>query len=136
MKKEPQNPSERLTREQWQDHITNTETDYEFYEQVVQAWTGDRDFGYELLQLEFKALQLFHEQEMKFMQEEIPKWISVEDGMPKVHERVLCIGQSGTYCIDYWSNESWAMGLFQSEGNFKLSHTHWMPLPQPSLTTK
>lgn len=59
------------------------------------------------------------------------EWISVDERLPDKEARVLCIGISGNVCIDYWSDASYSMGLFQTAGNFKMSHTHWQPLQKP-----
>lgn len=61
------------------------------------------------------------------------EWISVDDRLPEKETRVLCIGNHASHCIDYWSDASYAMGLFQTAGNFKISHTHWQPLTQPPI---
>lgn len=69
----------------------------------------------------------------------MPKWISVEERLPKICELVLVIAsgkpKENVKLIDaviiasYWGDEGWIADAFDGWG--KLNVTHWMPLPDP-----
>ena len=54
------------------------------------------------------------------------KWISVSKKLPRRFERVICLHEDGTICIE---------GMYPDRAFYydKLygSTTHWMPLPKP-----
>lgn len=61
-----------------------------------------------------------------------PKWISVEDKLPKEGEEVIVFYTS-------WKHEYQQIAIFESGefidlGGCALSPTHWMPLPLPPTT--
>lgn len=61
-----------------------------------------------------------------------PKWISVEDKLPKEGEEVIVFYTS-------WKHEYQQVAIFESGefidlGGCALSPTHWMPLPPPPTT--
>lgn len=51
------------------------------------------------------------------------KWISIEEALPKSHEKVLILNAHGTVDID----------IYKGVGGWQIYEcvTHWMPLPSP-----
>lgn len=75
------------------------------------------------------------------------KWISVEDGLPRPHEKVLTYNENmyahSPVNTGYWANRMdvhkdgsyWDINGTSGGPNWKdRKPTHWMPLPQPPLT--
>lgn len=69
----------------------------------------------------------YAESKVSELKAEIPKWISVEERMPKEWESILMVGGSVRSSGIYMENE------FHSDFKLPLHKdvTHWMPLPQP-----
>ena len=65
--------------------------------------------------------------------EEHPQWISVEDELPPLKQRVLIYDEDEDVMIvderwvDYYNNSNTGTGW---EWSSELDPTHWMPLPQ------
>lgn len=57
------------------------------------------------------------------------EWISVEDGLPNKHEKILIYSEEGSmWVIPYNGSPS---DLWQDEYNDSGDVTHWQPLPSP-----
>ena len=65
------------------------------------------------------------------LEAQVPKWISVEERLPKELQYVIAINRydddSFEPCIAYFSAREWFTGSFI--GGCEI--THWMPLPEP-----
>ena len=70
---------------------------------------------------------------MQKLEDLVPKWISVEDGLPEPGTKVLVYGRNeyGVYCITclYSAHRKWLYhNRTTADGK---TITHWMPLPKP-----
>jgi len=71
------------------------------------------------------------------LEAQVPKWISVEERLPKVSDIVLAIANgkprenitlhNAFLMVSYWGEEGWIADGF--EGWDGLDVSHWMPLP-------
>lgn len=58
---------------------------------------------------------------------ELPRWISVEDELPKDGECVATINTVGVKDVRHYSHGKW----YSNFGNEYDDITHWMPMPAP-----
>lgn len=136
MKKEPQNPSERLSLEQWlHKAATASIASYTIKIRIESAVKFDS--------VKLKALESYHSQEMKFMQEEIDSlkhWNTIEEP-PLLSGKFLVrfeqFGINGFYqdILTYHHLEDgWVLINPEYKG---MNITHWKELPEtPSPLTK
>lgn len=85
----------------------------------------DKDFNEAILQVLIKAAKIG----MKFADEH-PRWIRVEDELPKIGKEVLVLREDGEMQVAHQYNEEiarwWSVDGFPLKNNI----THWMLLPQ------
>ena len=67
------------------------------------------------------------------LEEQVPRWISVEERLPEEGVRSVCLIYADGYtCVAEWSHDrrgdDW---WFYVSGEYDPEVTHWMPLPQP-----
>ena len=66
------------------------------------------------------------------LEERVPKWISVEDGLPENDDDVLIVDKSGKMIVGHYDED---YGRFWKRFNTNTFHsvdaTHWMPLLEP-----
>ena len=61
-----------------------------------------------------------------------PKWIPVEERLPKEDEVVLVFGGRSIYTAYYGENRWGGIGWHKLNSKYhNCSPTHWMPLPEP-----
>ena len=85
----------------------------------------------------FEALTAYHHGYQDGLESAQPKWISVEERLPKINERVsVCNRYFKTNAVSVavdkltlWANNKpvWCSEL----DSYKGAVTHWMPLPEP-----
>lgn len=56
-----------------------------------------------------------------------PRWISVEDELPKEGDYVLICNNRGLMTTSLYEGKEWVI----SETFLAVNVTHWMPMPQP-----
>ena len=62
-------------------------------------------------------------------------WISVEERLPEMDEKVLVLRSNNLPRIDiewYMKRDHWRSG-FYDDGEMDTNVTHWMPLPDPPI---
>jgi hypothetical protein len=57
-----------------------------------------------------------------------PKWISVEDALPPLNQKVLGATENGYIDLGYWNEE---VGDIESGTSFFIHASYWQPLPTP-----
>ncbi len=57
-----------------------------------------------------------------------PKWISVEDCIPPLNQKVLGATDNGYIDLGYWNEE---VGDIESGTSFFMHASYWQPLPTP-----
>ena len=66
------------------------------------------------------------------LEEQVPKWISVEERLPESEVPVLLLYKSGYRVIGYWYDD---FAEWDDMSDAQISHPDfWMPLPEPPET--
>ena len=87
----------------------------------------ERDEYYDTLQ-EYRLKTADMEKRIQELEAQVPKWISVEERLPKSGVSVLMLGPSIDIQVGFYiGNDRWDT-FYQKR---LISITHWMPLPQP-----